>query len=85
MKPHFVIANPCTKRWTDLRGDGRERKCDECGASVHAIAQYSREEWDQIWGESGGRVCAFLSRESPPELRSRRAVLAAALLTAIAP
>src|SRR5579862_1965377 len=85
MSSRFTIANPCSKKWTDLPGDGRERYCDACRKSVHAIAEYSREERDQIWRNSCGQVCAFLSGESVPVPRSRRAILAGALLTAISP
>ena len=85
MSSRFTIANPCSKKWADLRGEGRVRHCDACNTSVHAIEQYSREEWDQVWRESDGRLCALLQRESPEEPRSRRAVLAGALLTAISP
>jgi hypothetical protein len=81
----FTILNPCSKRWADLPGDGRQRHCDVCQTSVYAMAQYSRDEWDEVWRESGGRVCGFLSEESPLARRSRRAVLAGALLTAISP
>jgi len=81
----FAILNPCPKRWTDLHGDGRERHCDLCGKSVHAIERYAPEEWDQLWRESHGRVCGFIVGESPPEPRSRRAILVGALLTAISP
>jgi hypothetical protein len=68
-----------------LHGDGRKRHCDACGMSVHAIDQYSREEWDEVWRESNGRVCGSLSGESAPEPRTRRAVLVGALLTAVSP
>jgi hypothetical protein len=81
----FAIVNPCPRRWADLRGDGRQRHCDFCRTSVHAVEQYSSEEWAQVWRESDGRVCGLLSGESPPEPRSRRAVLVGALLTAISP
>jgi len=80
----LVIVNPCPKAWANLAGDGRERYCETCRRSVHAIQQYSREEWDQLWRDSGGRVCGVLEA-SPPEPRSRRAVLVGALLTAISP
>jgi hypothetical protein len=52
---------------------------------VHAIEQYSPQDWDQLWREQQGRVCGLLSEESPPAPRSRRAVLVGALLTAISP
>lgn len=85
MSSRFAIVNPCPKRWADLQGDGRQRHCDVCRTSVHAVEQYSREEWDQVWRESDGHVCGLLSGESPPEPRSRRGLLVGALLTAISP
>src|SRR6476646_844541 len=85
MHSGFVIVNPCPKRWADLRGDGRQRHCDSCRTPVHAIEHYSWEEWAQIWRDSNGHVCGFLSGESLPEPRSRRAVLVGALLTTVSP
>jgi Carboxypeptidase regulatory-like domain len=81
----FAITTPCPKTWADLQGDGRERYCDVCRKSVRALDQYSREELDQVWRESDGHVCGLLSEDSPPEHRTRRAVLVGALLTAISP
>ena len=78
--------NPCQKvTWADLQGHGRERHCDSCGRSVHAIEQYSEEEWSQIWNNSTGRVCGMLCQESWLEPRSRRAMLVGAFLTALSP
>jgi len=81
----FSIPNPCPRKWTDLHGDGRRRRCDVCRTSVHAIDQYSPDEWNQIWRELDGHVCGVLCEESLSGPRSRRAVLVGALLTAISP
>jgi len=81
----FAIVNPCQKTWADLHGDGRKRYCNTCRTSVHAIEEYSGDEWAKIWHDAGGRVCGFRCDESPPEPRSRRVVLVGALLTAISP
>lgn len=80
----FAILNPCAKRWTDLSGDGRKRFCDECQTYVHALDQYSVQEFEELKRNSG-RVCGFLAGESLPEPRSRRAILIGAFLTAISP
>jgi len=72
-------------KWTDLQGDSRQRYCNLCRKSVHAMEQYSKEEWDRLWRESNGKVCGYSSPEMPEEHSSRRAVLVGALLTAIAP
>ena len=85
MRSRFAIVNPCAKRWQDLRGDGRQRHCDECHKDVHAVDQYSPKEWDELWRASNGCVCGFLGGESAAEPRSRREVLVAALLTVAAP
>ncbi len=68
-----------------MQGEGRERYCDVCRKSVRALDQYSQAELDQVWRESDGHVCGLLSEESPPEHRTRRAVMVGALLTAISP
>lgn len=85
MSEHFAILNPCQKRWSDLSGDGRKRFCDECKSFVHALDQYSSAEIDDLRWNSSGRVCGFLTGESVPQPRSRRAVLVGALFTAVSP
>lgn len=84
MSARFAILNPCAKRWTDLSGDGRKRFCDECQTDVHALDQYSIEEFAELKRKSG-RVCGFLAGESIPEPRSRRAILIGVFFTAISP
>jgi hypothetical protein len=81
----FTIVNPCAKRWTDLHGEGRKRYCDSCKTPVHALAQYSANELNRLWRESGGHVCGFLSREPHRCSHGRRSVLLGLLLTAISP
>lgn len=81
----FRVGTPCSKTWDELAGEGRERYCSDCQKSVHLFEDYSSEELERLWKESGGKLCGRICAESEPEPRSRRAVLAGALLTAISP
>lgn len=81
----FKVGTQCSKTWDELTGDGRQRHCSDCQKSVHSFNDYSPEELDRLWNESGGQLCGALRREAEPQDRSRRAVLAGALLTAISP
>jgi hypothetical protein len=81
----LAILNPCSKRWTDLSGEGRERFCPDCQTHVHALEQCSSEEIEALRRESPDRLCGYLGGESLPQPRSRRVVLVGALLTAISP
>ncbi|MFN0107067.1 MAG: carboxypeptidase-like regulatory domain-containing protein [Bryobacteraceae bacterium] len=78
-----TIPNPCSRLWADLPGDARRRFCSECGRDIHAVAAYTDSKWDALMAQ--GSVCAYSERESATAPRSRRAVLAAALLTTISP
>jgi hypothetical protein len=78
----FAILNPCAKKWSDLQGDGHARFCATCKTHVHLIADYSPNEWKKLWDDSKGHVCGFLGNLPAPP-RSRRAILAGALLTAV--
>jgi hypothetical protein len=66
-----------------MDGDARRRFCDGCGRYVHAVAAYSDREWAAMLAE--GRVCAYSEGEGAEAPRSRRAVVAGALLTTISP
>lgn len=81
----FTIATPCPKTWNELQGEGRQRYCNVCNKSVHALEQYSGGELDRLRSESEGHLCGMIAGESVAEPRSRRAVLVAAFLTTISP
>jgi hypothetical protein len=81
----FAIVGSCQKRWTELSGAGPRRFCETCQTHVHAIEQYSPEQWARIWRERTGPICGYLGGDPTIEPRSRRAVLVGALLTAFAP
>ena len=85
MGGNFAILNRCPRKWADLEGQGRARFCNVCQTHVHAIAEYSPKEWNQIWRESNGRVCGLLCGETLGPPRTRRALLIGALLTAFSP
>ena len=68
-----------------MEGDGRARFCATCQTHVHSIADYSPKEWNQLWRDSNGHVCGFLSGASPTPPRSRRAILFGALLSVVSP
>jgi hypothetical protein len=42
------IAQPCTKAWDELRGDGRARACAACAKDVHDLSQLTRAEADEL-------------------------------------
>ena len=68
-----------------MEGEGRVRFCESCQTHVHAVEQYSSDEWEQVEQEATGRVCILLCGETTATPRSRRVVLIGALLTAVAP
>jgi len=85
MGGNFAILNPCPKKWSDLAGEGRIRYCGLCKKHVHALDEYSGEERGTLWRESGGHVCGMIAAAAPEPVRTRRAILVGALLTAVAP
>ncbi|MBI2685542.1 MAG: carboxypeptidase regulatory-like domain-containing protein [Acidobacteria bacterium] len=78
-----MIQKPCNNDWKQMSGDDRRRHCVDCGKDVHAVSAYSDSEWAAM--AAGGNICAYWEGETPSTLRSRRAIVAGALLTAIAP
>ena len=83
--PRFAILNPCPKRWSELSGGGRARFCPDCQTHVHALDQYSDQEFVALRAASSGRVCGYLSGEPTVQPRTRRAIIVGAMLTAISP
>lgn len=68
-----------------MQGDDVKRLCATCNTMVHAIHEYSTADWEQLWRESGGKVCGMLPQVSAPMPRSRRSILVGALLSLAAP
>ena len=75
-----TIPNPCSKRFADMAGDERRRFCGDCGKFVHAVELYSEAELAQL-----GPICGYIGGTTEAPRQGRRAVLAGALLTTIAP
>jgi hypothetical protein len=76
----WTIPNPCSKRFADMAGDERRRYCGECGTFVHALELYSEAELAAL-----GPICGYIGGETAGPKQGRRAMLAGALLTTIAP
>ena len=80
------IPQPCTKTtWNALPGDDTERHCAHCATPVYALDRLAEAELEQIRSEAGRRLCGYDVGELARQHRSRRTVIAGALLTAIAP
>lgn len=75
-----TIPNPCSKRFADMAGDERRRYCETCGTHVHAVELYSEAELSEL-----GPICGYIGGTTEGPRQGRRAMLAGALLTTIAP
>jgi hypothetical protein len=76
----WTIPNPCSKRFADMAGDERRRYCGDCGKFVHALELYSEAELAAM-----GPICGYIGGTTEGPRQGRRALLAGALLTTIAP
>jgi hypothetical protein len=76
----WTIPNPCSKRFADMAGDERRRFCETCGTHVHAGELYSEAELSEL-----GPICGYIGGTTEGPRQGRRAMLAGALLTTIAP
>lgn len=76
----WTIPNPCPKRFSEMAGDARRRYCGDCGKFVHAVELYSEAELAAM-----GPICGYIGGTTEGPRQGRRAMLAGALLTTIAP
>ena len=51
------IERPCSKRWSELVGDGRRRFCSECSLHVTNLSSMTRGEAEGFLAQGQGRVC----------------------------
>jgi len=55
------IARPCDVPWDSMKGDDRERFCEQCKQSVHNIANMTRDEVVKLI-EKDGQPCMQVLR-----------------------
>jgi hypothetical protein len=51
------ISSPCPMRWESLTGDDRVRYCGRCKLNVYNLAEMGKDEVENIFRTSKGRVC----------------------------
>lgn len=67
-KQMFKIASPCSKHWSELKGDSKKRFCDLCNKSVHNVCNISRAERKVLLDKvgAGESVCIYIE---PPFIK----------------
>ncbi|HEX4450625.1 MAG TPA: hypothetical protein VH143_07135 [Kofleriaceae bacterium] len=56
------IAEPCTKAWDELLGDGRTRACDACTKAVHDLSSLTRAEADELLAAKPDACVRYVQR-----------------------
>jgi hypothetical protein len=56
------IAEPCTKAWDELHGDGRARACVACAKDVHDLSQLTHSEADDLLATKPDACVRYLQR-----------------------
>ncbi len=56
-KEELKVEAPCRMRWSELKGDGSKRWCDECALHVIDGASLTQTEATDLVKESADRVC----------------------------
>jgi len=81
------IVRPCEESWGAMHGDMRERHCELCDRQVHNFAAMTAKHIDKLVRESGGKLCARITRRGDGSLvtlesRSRASVAAQVVASA---
>src|SRR5436853_394632 len=56
------IASPCTASWAAMKGDDRDRYCDQCSLHVYNLSEMTRAEAEALVRQREGRMCVRLYR-----------------------
>ncbi len=94
------MASPCDVPWEAMRGNDRQRRCDQCDKNVYNIARLAPEELVTLIEKTEGQFCGRLFQRADGTLQTedcpvglartlrrakRKSLLgAAALVTALA-
>ena len=66
----LVIIEPCDVAWEDMKGDERQRYCDDCQLNVHNFIEFTDEEINRTLDQPG-RVCAQIFQDSDGEVLTK--------------
>jgi hypothetical protein len=56
------VSSPCPESWETMTGTARRRHCDSCNKHVHNFAVMRPAEIERTIIDSGGHICARLTR-----------------------
>lgn len=59
---NIKIASPCPANWDEMYGNERKRFCGECKLNVYNLSGMTREEAEDLIGNSEGRLCVRFYR-----------------------
>ncbi len=61
----LTTPEPCSEAWDAMRGDSRQRYCEECAKTVHNLAGLTRREVELLAmrADAGERVCCRITRD----------------------
>ena len=66
------INEPCAEDWKAMQVEGSKRFCESCRCHVHDVAQYTREEIDNLL-EKQGTVCLSIQKDWRGRTKFRQA------------
>ncbi len=58
------VASPCNASWDAMKGDDRERFCEECEKSVYNLSAMTRDEATRLLAEREGSICVRMYRRA---------------------
>jgi hypothetical protein len=55
--PPLKVATPCPKIWEEMKGNQKQRFCEQCQLHVHNLSAMSARERDAMVERTGGQAC----------------------------
>jgi hypothetical protein len=62
------VDRPCTESWASMTGSSRERHCVSCDRQVHDFAAMTPRQIERLVAETGGHLCARITRRQDGSL-----------------
>jgi len=66
------IASPCSRRWSELLGQGKQRYCDSCRLHVTNLSAMTPVEAEAFLAGSSGRTCVTYVPDDDGRVRTAR-------------
>lgn len=67
----IVIAAPCDRKWGEMRGNNKVRRCSACRLDVHNTTEMTESEIQNLFAGQNNRICLKIYRTTDGKILTK--------------